>query len=128
MRKPGARPDSGAAGDLSIGGVSSSGEWSGLGRGVEGGDVELGHLHHGLHGPGVLEQGGELGGYDLPGEAEPVLEPAALALAAAGGGFGPVGIDLLLGVAADDEGDGLGELEGGPAVERGEALAVELEG
>ena len=45
-----------------------------------------------------------------------------------GGELRPVVVDLLLGVAADDEGDCFGEFEDGAAVERGELLAVELEG
>jgi hypothetical protein len=51
------------------------------------GDVEFFHLEHGLQRFRVPEQFGKAGGDDLPGEAELVFEPAALAFAAAGGEF-----------------------------------------
>ena len=58
---------------------------------------------------------------DLPGQAVLVLEPAALACAVRRPGeLVPVVVDLLLVLAADVEGDGLGELELRAAVERDE--------
>src|SRR5665213_2624646 len=96
---------------------------------LEFGDVELFHLHHGLHRFRVLDEVGEPCGYDLPGEAELVLEPAALAFAAAVGGEpGPVFVYLLLRVAADGERDGLGELEVWATVECCKFLSIEFEG
>jgi len=56
----------------------------------------------------------------LPGDAESILKPAATAFAAAGGEVCPVIVDLLLGVATDDEGDRFIELEEWAAVECGE--------
>jgi hypothetical protein len=91
-------------------------------------DVKLLHLEHGLHCFGVLDEVGKTSGYDLPGEAELVLEPATLTLAAAGSEFRPVVVDLLLGVTAHDKGDGFVEFEERAAIERGELLAIEFEG
>lgn len=51
------------------------------------GDVEFFHLEHGLQRFRVPEQFRETRRDDLPGEAEFVFEPAALAFAAAGGEF-----------------------------------------
>ena len=57
-------------------------------------------------------------GNDLPGEAEPVLQPAALAFLAASGDEGvPVLVDFLLVTALHEEGDGFGESEFRPAIE-----------
>jgi hypothetical protein len=93
------------------------------------GDVDFFHSHHGLHGFWVFDDElGQAGGDDLPSDAELVFEPAALDLFAAFGEFGPVVVDFLLSVAADDEGDGLGEFKSGATVEGGEFLAFELEG
>src|SRR5262245_19921091 len=66
-------------------------------------------------------------GDDLPREAQPVLEPAADTLLATVRQMVPVVVDLLLVVARDHEGDGLAELEFGSAIQRDEALAVDLE-
>src|SRR4051812_33474724 len=77
------------------------------------GDVDAAHLQHGLGGAlrpsgvGIVEQAHELGGDDLPGDIELVLEPAALALLAAVGEPGPVVVGLLLVGAHDLEGDRL---------------------
>src|SRR3989442_15124389 len=57
---------------------------------LEGGKVDLTHLKHGLHGPArlrrvrIMEQLEHGDGDDLPGQAEFVFEPAALALLSAG--------------------------------------------
>lgn len=102
---------------------------------LKSGDVELLHLQHGLHGAlvtgggVVLEELGHEAGDDLPGEAEFVLQPAAL-LARRVAAFVeavPVEIEFVLGVALDLEGHGFGELEDGAAVQGGEGLAAELE-
>src|SRR5262249_3453321 len=61
------------------------------------------------------------------GQAEPVLQPAALDLAAARGQLVPVVVDLGLVLAVDHERDGLGETVHRPAVQGREGLAVELE-
>jgi hypothetical protein len=53
-----------------------------LGGAFELGDVEFFHLKHGLHGLRVLDEVGQASGYDLPGQTELVLQPAALHLAA----------------------------------------------
>jgi hypothetical protein len=71
---------------------------------LEFGDIKFFHRHHGLHDFGVFDELGEGRGDDLPGNPELVFEPAALDLGAAAGEFGPVVIDLLLVVAAYDEG------------------------
>src|ERR1035441_1292064 len=89
------------------------------GGGLELGDDELLHAHHGLHGLGVLDELGQAGGHDLPGEAELVLEPAAGDFGSAGGELRPVIVDFVLGVAADYEGDCVSELVRRAAVERG---------
>ena len=95
---------------------------------LERGDVELLHGHHGAHACGVADQLEDVRGDDLPTEAELVRQPAAGDfLAAVGGELGPVVVDLGLGFAADDEGEGFGELVGGAAVEEGDLLAFDLE-
>ncbi len=68
------------------------------------------------------------GGDDLPGEAEFILKPAALARPAAVDEFVPVVIDLGLVLTLDDEGDGRGEGELRAAIERVKLLVVQLEG
>jgi len=40
---------------------------------LQGGDVHLFHRHHGSHGSGVGQEAVDIGGDDLPGEAEFVL-------------------------------------------------------
>jgi len=65
----------------------------------------------------VAEQLAENRGDDLPGEAELVLQPAAAIGAAAGGKFVPKIVDLFLGLAVDEKGDGGCELELRAAVE-----------
>src|ERR1700739_4991892 len=76
-----------------------------LRRSFELGEVDFFHSHHGLQGFWGFYEFGEAGGDDLPGDTELVFEPSALDLFAAGGEFRPVVVDLLLGVATDDEGD-----------------------
>ena len=78
-------------------------------------------------GSGSLSSSISSAGNDLPGDAELVLEPAALALLAALGQPVPVVVGLLLVLADDLEGDRLGERELRPAVEGGVLLAVEGE-
>jgi hypothetical protein len=63
----------------------------------------------------------------LPRQSELVGEPAALDFLAAGGQLVPVIVDLLLGVAIDDERDRGREAVRRPAIERDERLTVELE-
>src|SRR5262245_12986642 len=98
------------------------------------GDIELAHLEHGSHGPlcpfgiGVLQQLCQRGGYHLPGQAEFVLQPAALAFAAAIRELAPEVIDVLLSVAQDLERDRLGELEEGAAVKSEKLEILDLEG
>src|SRR5262249_36051431 len=97
------------------------------------GDVELLHRQHRRHGaPGLL---GVLRlqhlehdvGHDLPRETVPVLQPAALHFLTASRKLLPEVVDFFLILAVHDQGDGLGELEVGPAVQRRESLPVELE-
>jgi len=66
-------------------------------------------------------------GDDLPGEAEFVLQPAALNLFAALGELAPIVVHLLLALAVDLERDRLGELEVGTAVQADESLPFEIE-
>ena len=66
-------------------------------------------------------------GHDLPGQAELVLQPAALAVLAAVAELVPVVVDLVLVGAADLERDRLVEGELRAAVDDGERLPVELE-
>src|SRR5687768_2929968 len=87
-------------------------------------DVELRHLHHGLHDPLrslrvlVLQHVDENGRYDLPRQAKLVLEPAALTRRSAiSRELLPIGFDLVLRLAVDDQGHGLVELERGAAVQ-----------
>lgn len=96
--------------------------------------VDLDHGHHRLHGFGgfglvwVGDQVDEEFGIDLPGDTEVVGDPAAGdGLAAGCDEFGPVVIDLLLGVAEDGDGDSLGEGELRATVEGGEFAAIERE-
>src|SRR4051812_29746286 len=98
------------------------------------GNVELHHLHHRCEDAlaarfvRARRQLEEATRHDLPGDAELVLEPTALALLAAAREQAlPVVVDLRLVLAVDDEGDGFVELKMRTAVERGELLAVELE-
>src|SRR5690606_6865696 len=77
---------------------------------------------------GVGHQLSEAARDDLPAEAEPVLEPAALRLlAAVGEERVPEVVDLLLVLAVDPEGDGLVEPEERPRVESLEPPAAEFE-
>jgi hypothetical protein len=99
----------------------------GLRGALQFGEVDFDHLQHGLEGFGVLDELRQAAGGDLPGEAESVLKPAALDFFATGGELGPVVVYFLLGVAADDERDGIGERVHWSAVERSELLAVEFE-
>src|SRR6185312_8731907 len=104
-------------------------------RPLHGRHVDLLHAQHRVHCPGRPDRlfipvvRGNVPGDDLPGETVPILEPAALLRlrVAALGQLGPVVVDLLLRIAADDERDGFIEREHGPAVERHERLAIELE-
>src|SRR5580704_10758827 len=99
-------------------------------------DIEFLQLQHGLKGPlgfcGVRigEQLRQDLGYNLPGEAKLILQPAALLrlrIAALGQPL-PVVIHFLLGRALNLKRDGLVELENGSTVERGEGLSVQLKG
>ena len=99
-----------------------------LGGALEFGDIELFHLQHGLHGLGMAEQFGYFRGDDLPGQSELVFDPAALAAGRIRGELGPIIVNLLLGIAPHDEGDGFGEFENGATVQGRELLAVEFEG
>lgn len=97
------------------------------------GDDEFAHSHHGLHGAlgagsvGAHDGFEDLLGHDLPGQAEPVLEPAALAFLTAVGGHGvPEVIHFGLIGAGDEERYGLGELEPRIAAERHELLVLKL--
>jgi hypothetical protein len=63
----------------------------------------------------------------VPGEAVPVLEPAALPFAATIGQPVPVIVDLVPGLAVDPERDRLVERELRAAVDADEPLAVRLE-
>src|SRR5690242_9383232 len=95
-------------------------------------DVELLHAHQRAHGPlalsavGIGEHLRQNLRHNLPGHAEFILQPAALAFLTAIGEFAPEVIDFALTVAHHLEGDRLVKPEMRPAVERGEALAVEL--
>src|SRR5690606_9961602 len=102
--------------------------------GFQCGDVDLLHLQHGLHGPvgarpvGIAEQARQRARNDLPGDAEAVLQPTALAGLPALDEPPPVVVDLLLIGAVDVQRDGLVELELGPAVEGVERHSADLEG
>ncbi len=54
------------------------------------GDIELLHPHDSLHRFRVFDEVRQACGHDLPGEAELVLEPAALNLAAASRELRPI--------------------------------------
>src|SRR5688572_9743512 len=92
-------------------------------RGLDGGDVDLLHRHHRFEGTlGLIATSGERVGQhargDLPGEAPPVLAPAALTLLAAVANDGvPVAVGLFLVIRRDLEGKGLAVLELRAAVE-----------
>jgi hypothetical protein len=99
-------------------------------------DIEFLHLQHGLKGPlgfcGVRigEQLRQDLGYNLPGEAKLILQPAALLrlrIAALGQPL-PVVIHFLLSRALNLKRDGLVELENRSTIERGEGLSVQLKG
>ncbi len=62
--------------------------------------------------------------HNLPGEAELVLKPTALNLAASLGQLGQIIVHFLLRIAAHDKRYGFSELEYWTAVERSEGLAV----
>jgi hypothetical protein len=66
------------------------------------------------------------GRHHLPGEAEFILEPAALAFLAALRQLAPEIIDIVLRLAGDLERDRLVELEMRAAIERDEALPFNL--
>src|SRR6476659_2817111 len=96
-------------------------------------DVELLHLQHRLHHAvrlgaiRIAEQARQRGRNDLPGDAELVLEPAALLDLSAGAEPVPEVVHLRLRLAGDVERDRFVELEMRSAVERGELQAFELE-
>src|SRR5690242_6915652 len=97
-------------------------------------DVELFHRHEGLEhavdlGLVLVEQHlRKDAGRHLPRQTEPVLEPAALAfLTTTLAQLAPEVIDLFLVFAKHLKRDRFGELEQGPAIEREEFLAFELE-
>ena len=76
---------------------------------------------------GVGDQLVEDARHDLPRDAVAVLEPAARTLLPSIGERVPETVDLVLVLAVGLERDRLGEAELGPAVEREDAAAVELE-
>src|SRR5436190_24004663 len=85
-------------------------------------------MHQPLHPGRILGPLVPLVRYHLPGETVFIGEPTALhLLAATGGEFFPVIIDLLLRLAVDHERDRCGELELRPAVQGHELLSIELE-
>src|SRR6476620_9657852 len=98
-------------------------------------DIDLLHPQQGLHraccscGIVILEQLGQHGRYDLPGESVLVLQPAALLRprVSAAGELVPVVVDLLLRFAVDLQRHCFVERENGSPVESRERLAVELE-
>src|SRR5262249_29688924 len=104
-----------------------------VGGGLQCRQVELAHLQHRLHRAvgalrvGVREHLFHAGRHHLPGEAEAVPEPTALALLSAVGELLPEVVDLILGLAFDRERDRLVEAELRAAVDADEPLAVELE-
>src|SRR5881394_419656 len=97
-------------------------------------DVELLHLHHGLHDPVrlfrilVSQELAEHGGNDLPRDAELVLEPAALVFGSTGGQLLPQLVHFLLRLAVHEQGYRRRELELRAAVQGVEVLPLELEG
>ena len=100
----------------------TAGSRAGVGA-LQRGDVDLLHPHERLRhtaGPlriGVAHQIDQRVGGGLPGQAEPVLEPAARGRLAAGREkSGPDGVDLLLRLARDKQRDRRGELEVRPPV------------
>src|SRR5215469_16286336 len=89
--------------------------------------VHLDHPHHGFHGFGVTDQLADVARHNLPAQAEAVCEPAAGHGFAAFDQLVPVAVDLLLGVAADEERDGGVELIRGAAVEKDNLLPLKLD-
>ena len=104
--------------------------------GVDFGDVDFAHLHHGLEGAlGLGAAGGHRLGKrawgDLPVEAPAILAPAAGAFLASVADDGvPIAVGLLLRVRRDLEGEGLAVREDGAAVQAdtGNAEHGELDG
>src|SRR6266516_5573501 len=85
-------------------------------------------MHQPLHPSRILGPLVPLVRHYLPGKTVFIRKPAALHfLAAAGGEFFPVIIDLLLRLAVDHERDRCGELELRPAVQGHELLSIQLE-
>src|SRR5207237_775640 len=80
-------------------------------------DVQLLHLHHGLHDPVrllrilVSQQLAQHGGNDLPRQPELVLEPAALVFRSTGGQLLPQLVHFLLRLAVYEQGYRRRELE-----------------
>src|SRR5579883_889130 len=89
----------------------------------DGGDIDLTHRHHRLEralrlAAASRKRIGQCAWGDLPGEAPPVLAPAARAFAAAiADDRVPVTVGLFLRIRRDLEGEGLAVLEGRAAVE-----------
>src|SRR3954468_19170967 len=99
-------------------------------RGLDRGDVDLPHRHHGFHGAlrgGAIRAGRRLKPHarrDLPGEAPAILAPAASALLAAiAHDRIPVTVGLFLVVGQDHEADRLVRLEIRPAIQADVRLA-----
>src|SRR5438874_8848882 len=85
-------------------------------------------MHQPLHPGRILGPLVPLVRHYLPGETVFIGEPTALhLLAATGGEFFPIIIDLLLRLAVDHERDRRGELELRPAVQGHELLSIQLE-
>src|SRR5262249_15370610 len=103
------------------------------GGSLQGCNVELVHLQHGIHDSLcflnilVLQKLAQNRGYDLPRHPELVFEPAALVFLPARGELLPQLVDLLLRLAVYEERDRRRKLEHGAAIERHEFLAFELE-
>src|SRR5258708_9405702 len=75
----------------------------------------------------MTDQLADIAWHNLPAQAEAVCEPAAGHGFAAFGQLVPVGVDLFLVVAADEEREGGGELRRGAAVEKDHLLAFKLD-
>src|ERR1700737_2725250 len=100
---------------------------------LERGDVELAHLqqcfHHLCRIPGfrVAHHLAQCGGYDLPGDTEPILEPAARSFLTSVSEARPDLIELSLGLAGRDQRERFAEHKRRTAVEGRVLLPVEQE-
>ncbi len=100
---------------------------------LKGGDVQLAHAEHCLHGAlgavgiGATDQLSQHGRHHLPREPVPVFEPTALAFLAPVGQGRPVPVHFFLRRAVDDKGHRLIERESRPPVQCSEGAPVKLE-